>query len=146
MGQPLPLPEKIPYPSEEIKNSLKNDGIVLLDEKSKKYVHYSLPNGWKMVDDSSKQQFPRFYFIDENEMTQYKIFGTWKGYETDYLEISKVESPLKYVRKTEKVIRSETDNLTMMGTFMEILDPEQRPATQLSSLIDREKDYIPKKL
>lgn len=100
MGQSLPLPEKIPYPSEEIKTSMEKDGI-LLGEKDD-YVTYVLPNGWKMKNLSYRANIPDFHIVDENRMSRYHIYGLWGGgnYDND-LKIKKVYFPFPKKNKKE---------------------------------------------
>lgn len=60
MGQPLPLPERIPLPRKpEDVEKLELYGIVFKN-KDKKYVEFTLPEGWKLVDNSWRSDLPEW--------------------------------------------------------------------------------------
>lgn len=91
MGQPLPLPERIPRPNETQLRSLELMGITVIEDEMKEdldkhdkiikssYLRYTLPQGWKMVDASWRQEFPDYYIIDGNGMKRVSVGGSWKG-------------------------------------------------------------------
>jgi hypothetical protein len=80
MGQPLPLPERIPKPNDIQILSLLHMGLELdLENDSEQFIKYELPIGWRMVDCSEKQDMPDFYIIDHKKMKRISISGSWKG-------------------------------------------------------------------
>ena len=66
MGQdhphPLPLPQRIPNPSEDQKKSMDECGIKITS--SGEFVEYDLPSGWEMVDNSTRRDLPQFFIVD----------------------------------------------------------------------------------
>lgn len=60
MGQPLPLPERIPLPRDQKDiEKLESYGISFKN-KDEKYVEYILPEGWKLIDDSRYSDSPKW--------------------------------------------------------------------------------------
>src|SRR5947207_1455911 len=123
MGQPLPLPERIPNVHGEQRYKLSAMGIEIVDTDNQ-YVHYKLPVGWKMVDSSWRQDLPDFFIIDDKNMTRVSIHGAWKGTYDNRLELTILEG--KHIKlyespKDTTVEASQTGNI--MGQFAEALDP-----------------------
>ncbi len=58
MSQPLPLPKRIPNPSEKQRESMEKCGIKITSDGQ--FVEYTLPNGWEMVDNSWRRDLPQF--------------------------------------------------------------------------------------
>ena len=78
MGQTLPLPRRIPAPDDRQLIELTKMGIIILD-KNVEYVRYSLPDGWKMVDDTTyREDLPVYHIIDDNSRIKVTISGVWK--------------------------------------------------------------------
>ena len=75
MGQSLPLPDRIPVPYPRTKEKMEKDGITIISEDGERYVKYTLPDGWKMVNDSVREDLPSFYIADDKDMTRYCIDG-----------------------------------------------------------------------
>lgn len=95
MGQPLPLPERIPRPDDETSIILQKHGIQVHEELNEKYLLYTLPEGWKIVDRSHRHDLPCFYFVDANNNVHFAIQGAWKGTYDNQLEIYAIKSPYK---------------------------------------------------
>jgi hypothetical protein len=150
MGQLLPLPERIPRPTPNQINELKNLGIeVNIEEKDEKgnpcmYVQYTLPVGWKMVDKSWREDLPDYYIVDIESKARVSISGSWKGSYDNKLRLSILKNPIILKPDEGKLIPSETSNYAMLGKFAEALDPLGRPAEPLSA--DRKPDFIPHKI
>jgi hypothetical protein len=90
MGQTCPLPERIPKPTDQQLNIMINWGITFNDldnEQNKLYVPYSLPDGWKIVDQRHRHDLPCSYIIDEKCMKRCVIDGAWKGTYDNYLNL-----------------------------------------------------------
>jgi hypothetical protein len=146
MGQPLPLPEKIPRPNLEsengrkLMNELKQVGITL-EDSTEAYVRYTLPEGWKMVDDSWREDLPRFYILDQKDMMHFSIQGSWKGTYDNELTLTKVPTPAFFQpqNRDKPLIPSETSTGAVLGSLGEVLDPLHRPPTTLCA--QRQKDY-----
>jgi hypothetical protein len=148
MGQICPLPQRIPCPSVEVATIMKQQGIQLhdlLDEagQRKAYVQYTLPSGWKMVDDSWRQDLPCFHIVDADGMIRYTVSGSWKGTYDNELHLSMKKDPIKYEPRNAPVEASQTSTAAIAGKFAEALDPLHRPA-QLPSHVSRTPDYTPK--
>jgi hypothetical protein len=92
MGQPLPLPNKIPMPTYEQKKSLTDMRIFVVGRTETiddlLFVNYILPSKWKIVDDSWKVEHPIFYIIDNDNFVRVRICGSWNGAEKNYLNIT----------------------------------------------------------
>lgn len=99
MGPACPLPERIPLPNDELLNMMIADGIVINQDDittpsgDAKFVTYSLPSGWSIVDKSWRVDLPNYYIIDSCRMTRYYIHGAWKGSYDNELYISKITNP-----------------------------------------------------
>lgn len=82
MGQPMPLPERIPRPTNEVMEKMEKAGICFPDEENENqlaYIKYSLPVGWRLVDDSEREDFPRWQCVDKEDMVRFTVSGVWKG-------------------------------------------------------------------
>lgn len=106
-----------------------------------KYVEYTLPPGWKMVDDSWRADLPDYFIVDENDMKRVSVRGSWKEMYDNHLTISIVQKPEKLVRKNTPLIPSETDTTAVVCKFAEALDPLKRPAEPL--VTHRTGDFVP---
>ena len=123
MGAALPLPERIPYPNEETLRAMKADGINVHEKTSEsKYVTYSLPPGWKMVDDSLRQDIPVYYILDEQDMRRYSVKGSWKEIHENELFLSKVSMPEKHVPRKELVKTNQTSAVALMKEYADVDD------------------------
>jgi hypothetical protein len=76
MGNELPLPERIPAPSEEQQEQLEDMGIAVVPDATP-YWRFVLPHGWRIVDDSIKKNSPDFYIIDGRACKRVSIEGRW---------------------------------------------------------------------
>lgn len=137
MGQPLPLPERIPKPNpdtirgRELLGALKQAGITI-DASPGEYVRYTLPHGWRMVDDSWRQDLPNFYIVDNTNMLRFSVTGAWKGSYDNELNLKEVNPPRQFEPQNNKtMIPSETGSNAM--------DPLHRPSPELTA--ERQPDY-----
>lgn len=87
MGQPLPLPERIPIPTKEQKEAFDRMGITIVpneegdhDPWRRKYVCYTLPDGWRMIKEPGRRSdFPEYVIVDSENMRRVVVQGVWKG-------------------------------------------------------------------
>lgn len=135
----LPLPQRIPKPTNETKEALNSCGIQVNDESDQEYVTYSLPGGWRTVDNSFMAEYPEFYIVDNNNMVKFKIYGSWKGNYENYLRILTIDKPYEFKPRQEKIIPSRTDTAAVMGTFLQAIDEEHRPPVSVPP--KRKEDY-----
>jgi hypothetical protein len=134
MGQPLPLPERIPRPDANVAEALKQDSIIVNDEIDQEYLTYKLPAGYSMVDDSCREDLPCFHIINQSSEILFTVHGTWKGSYDNHLSIKIPESVEKFVPPTSRLQKSETSGTAMMGQFMQAVDPDHRPPNEYSVL------------
>ena len=120
MGQNLPLPEQIPVPNPELANCMTKSGIKL-HQTGDTYIKYDLPGMWQMVNDSSREDLPRFHIIDADGNIRYTISGAWKGTYDNELRIHK-GSEKKFMPKDDEIIPSETSGAAMAAKFSAALD------------------------
>ena len=118
-GKPLPLPRRIPRPSNAVSEKLQSCNIIVNDNPKSEYLTYTLPDGWKMVDDSWREDLPEFRIIDHQEMIHFTISGAWKGTYDNKIEIYTVETPTKYMKRYEKIIPSETKGEVLVGKILD---------------------------
>jgi hypothetical protein len=156
MGQPLPLPQRILNPYESQRLTMHQMGIdIILDEPiakpdgsvttpSNKYVRYTLPEGWRMVDATSgRADLPCFHIIDQECAIRVTIDGVWKGgYDNDLrlhipTELEKYEAPAE-----DLIPASETDLANLAGQFVQAADPQHRPYRK-TEFVRRTRDYVP---
>ena len=85
-----PLPEKIPRPDNYLLKYMKRCGINVHTTTPNEYVSYDLPVGWNMVNNSRREDLPSFHIIDNKNMIQFTISGSWgqKRYD-DHLTITR---------------------------------------------------------
>lgn len=102
MGQILPLPERIPKPRGETEESMKACGIRVNNEPDEsyhtdqQYVTYSLPIGWRTVDNSQCAELPIFYIVDNNNMVRFSITGTWRETYDNDLHLNTIKEPYEF--------------------------------------------------
>lgn len=118
MGQSLPLPERIPKPDEKTFAKMKDKNITVDMESNDLYVSYTLPLGWKMVDNSWRQDLPEYHIVDDNNLVHFSIFGAWKETYDNKLSIRAVENPHKLVPQEEKVIPGETNDVAIISKIL----------------------------
>jgi hypothetical protein len=71
----LPLPHRIPKPTDEQRPQLEQMGIKITDEDTE-FVSYTLPADWRMVDDS-KNEACFYYIVNDSNMKVVEIKGLW---------------------------------------------------------------------
>lgn len=103
-------------------------GIQVHDNPGHEYLTYTLPTGWKMVDDSQRRDLPNFHIVDNEEMVRFSIHGGWKGTYDNELHLICVAEPYKFEQRHEEVIPSETNTVDVVGKLAEAFDPLHRPA------------------
>jgi hypothetical protein len=118
MGQPCPLPQRIPrVNSKEVQQALKDAGITLDTEEKGNYVKFTMPTGWKMVDDSWREDLPNFYILDDEKKGRFHIHGSWKETYDNSLEMEVCEAPYSVFvpkHKANELIPSETSNIALL--------------------------------
>lgn len=92
MGQPLPLPERIPKPNDKQALRLKEMGIVVTPEENKFYWLCALPDGWRWENDSARNDLPCWTVVDNQEMIRVRVVGSWKGAYDNELRL-KIKTP-----------------------------------------------------
>jgi hypothetical protein len=109
MGQPLPLPTKIPVPSSNVISELGDMGITIEDSQQT-YSAYRMPDGWKMVDRSWRQDLPKFSMVDTDNNIRVTISGAWKETYDNDITLRVQHAPFeKFVHDpSAKIIPSET--------------------------------------
>jgi hypothetical protein len=128
MGQPLPLPKRIPFPpTKQVKDALLKEGVILeLDDEGAEFVQYKLPAEWSMVDNSAREDMPEFHIVDNHNMIHFTISGIWKESYDNHIQIYHVTPPTKLQKKTQPMIPSETSSRVMLSKFAEAIDPLQQ--------------------
>jgi hypothetical protein len=149
MGQVLPLPERIPRPNpntDEGKKIIKafNKFGIEFEDTQELYITYKLPNGWRTIDDSRREDLPQYYIVDDTNMVQFFIGGSWKGTYDNNLYMEQVDFPYTFEskNKTAPLIPSETSNTVVMGKMCEAIDSLHRPANPHTA--QRKLDYTTK--
>ena len=153
MGQTIPLPERIPKPTKEQKKLFDEWGIKLILENSEngevkksRYQRYTLPEGWKMVDASWRQDLPCFHIVDDNSMIRATCSGSWKGaYDNEIrLRVYKEKDWELYVKPIkDEIVASEFSDQNILGQFAEAMDPLKRPYEKTVT-VTREDEYMPR--
>jgi hypothetical protein len=118
MGQPLPLPERIPVPNSKTSQALTDCGVVVNGQPNCLYVTYTLPENWKMIDNSDRVDIPVWYIVDANNLARFQIAGAWKGVYDNELSIRIVESPYLVKPRSEEPTPSETSNTNLALKFV----------------------------
>lgn len=127
MGQPMPLPERIPMPNANLLKKMNEFGFIINND-GQHYVRYSVPGGWSLKNHSWREDLPDYYFVDRNNMARISITGSWKETYDNQLSIHIIDEPFSYEPRKEKVIPSETTASKIAAEFAEAFDPFHRPA------------------
>lgn len=148
MGQSMPLPKRIPRPDiktesgREVAAALEKAGIHLEEEhtdtkSNDKYALYTMPVGWKMVDDSLRQDLPNFYIVDDKNMQRFNVAGVWKEtYDNDlWIEVTEPPIPFKAQNKKEPLVPNQTSKVVLRAKLKEAfkLNPLKRPSLPLTA-------------
>lgn len=129
MGQTLPLPQRIPVPTEEQQKQLQEHGIkVNLEglEADQKFVAYELPSTHYMHDDSWREDLPEFYIVRKNtKFACAKIHGSWKvSYDNRLrLEVFDEEREVKLRANDVPVIPSDSSAAALFEKAVATNDP-----------------------
>lgn len=106
----MPLPERIPKPNGVIAEQMEKCGIKFDKDDKSLYVTYILPQGWRTVDDSWREDLPNFFIVDDQGMVRFGVTGAWKGTYDNELHLTYVKNPYKFEAKNkQKLIPSETN-------------------------------------
>jgi hypothetical protein len=122
MGQMMPLPSRIPEPTTKQLAKLTEMGVTI-GEKNEGYVRYTMPSGWKMVDQSWREDLPNFAMVDTDGNIRVTINGSWKGTYDNELHMRIASAPFdKYEPKDEEpIMASETSESVMIAKFGEAM-------------------------
>lgn len=129
MGQPFPLPTRIPFPSQDIYSKMVDLGFQFGDsycQKKQHLISYTLPSGWQLLDNSYRADIPEWYFVDTDNMCRFAITGSWKGTYDNELYISYINSPYPYVPRNTLPIPSETDGPQIISKIMDTCAQKRR--------------------
>lgn len=119
-SQTLPLPELIPMPGKKLLKIMNDLGFTI-DNDGQKYVAYTMPNGWKIRNNSYREDLPVFHFVDENNMVQISITDAWKETYDNELEIYKIK-PYLYKPMIGEMISNETNIKAKLAEFKKALN------------------------
>ena len=126
MGQPLPLPDRIPRPDTQLTEKMKEIGFTISDDENERYVRYTMPSGWRLENHSWREDLPEYYFVDEKNIAMISVNGCWKGSYDNKLSIQMIKQPFVYKPRESEMIPSETSPEKLFGKFAEALDPQHR--------------------
>lgn len=127
MGQALPLPKRIPKPTAFQLKQLNSCGIIVEDSTSA-YVTYTLPEEWKMVDNSSRIDLPNYCIVDNLGMVRFTVTGAWKGSYDNDLILNYIKDPYAF-NPVKNHVYTETGPGHEIGILGQVLDPLHRPPT-----------------
>ncbi len=146
MGQieAMPLPARIPVPTSQQKLRLEEMGIEIVDSvENNRYVSYLMPKGWRMIDNSEREDTPLFFMVDNENMIRVTVWGNWKG---DYnsklwISIPNTDSLKKYTQpKTAEMTANENSLSTRIGKLGAALTPREGPF--IRKPVPRKEDYV----
>ena len=120
MGQSLPLPERIPVPSDNDTELMKEMGFKF-GEIVEDHIKYVLPEKWTLKNSSSREDLPNWYFVDEKNMKRIQISGSWKGSYDNELNLRILETPKKFEEPKKSPIPNETSPEKMREKFRKAL-------------------------
>lgn len=151
MGQPMPLPERIPRPrTDKQAEQLAAMGLTWCAEECDaktgrpvSYVQYTLPDGWRMVDRSRRSDLPDFAIVDSDEMIRITIAGSWKGTYDNELRLRVEDGTARFMPETEPMQYEPSGEQRFAGRMAQALDPQRRPAASHPSVAERHDDYVP---
>jgi hypothetical protein len=72
----FPLPNRIPIPTPNMMRKMVSMGFSFRDD-GHKYLLYKLPHKWKLVDKTTNNNIPEFYFLDSMNKPIIEIKGIW---------------------------------------------------------------------
>lgn len=106
MGQNYSEPiDRIPLPtSSTILDAMNHYGIIIHEEPGVRYFKYTLPPGWRAVDESSYPEFIRFHLVDDKNMVHFTISNVMKGVNYNGLELFMLINPYQLKIPEYKVI------------------------------------------
>lgn len=136
MGQPLPLPKRIPFPDNETRELMKDAGINF-SETDSSYVSYTLLIGWRLVDHNHRSDLPSWKCVDNNDMVRFTVTGSWKETYDNELYLNWYTNPIKHdPPKNNLVEYSPPANLKAVVDA----SGDKRPFIES---VDRKTDYVP---
>lgn len=95
MGQPLPLPERVPLPSDNVIQRYHDLGFKFFCEERQRYAKYEAPAGWHLEDKSHRDDIPLWVFVDTEGNERVCISGAWKGTYDNVLNMVILNPPYK---------------------------------------------------
>jgi hypothetical protein len=124
MGQPLPLPNRIPQPTGYVASEFDKMGIKY-ETGDEKYVSYTLPDGWSMKDKSWREDLPNFAIVDTDGMIRAVVSGSWKETYDNRLSINIPDELELFEKPKDEVIPSETSVPAIVGKIAGALVSEK---------------------
>jgi len=97
----MPLPNRIPMPDDETLSKMEKLGFKIepnsaVEISGKSYVEYVMPEKWSLKDNRLRYDLPNYYFVDQDGIAQFHVFGRWKGGYDNDLSITSEKNPSKY--------------------------------------------------
>ena len=99
MGQPLPLPQRIPAPDDYTCKLMIEKGFTIgdaIDIEHKSFVTYTMPEGWKFINNSWRQDLPQWEFVCPDGLVHFSVNGAWKGSYDNDITLSALMIPRKF--------------------------------------------------
>lgn len=106
MGQPMPLPERVPVPLPSQVETLTSMGIQFGDLNDE-FTSMKLPDNWSFINDSHREDLPRWSIVDAAGMIRARVSGAWKGMYDNKLHFVLCEGNEKHVPRAEPTEPSE---------------------------------------
>ena len=129
MGASLPLPERVPLPSDADLVFFEGKGIKFMLETTTRCAGVSvcpieLPAGWLLVDRSAREDLPNWVIIDGDDRIWASINGAWKGAYDNELSIDARDGTDRFVKPVADPIPAEHTPDALVATGLAIgLDP-----------------------
>ena len=99
MGQASPFPKHIPVPNDDIRELMIAKGFTIgdtIDFQGIPFVTYTMPEGWKFIDNSEYPIPCRWEFVCPDGLVHFLVEGTWSGICGKELALSALMNPTEF--------------------------------------------------
>jgi len=123
--QTFPLPSRIPVPTSGQLAKLNEMGITIGDE-IEGYVLYTMPEGWKMRNNTVREDMPKFVMVDSDDNIRVVVSGVWKEAHDNELWMMFEKVPYtKYVCQEKCETCTSITDMFVMAVFGNDNDEKQ---------------------
>ena len=89
----------MPNPTSKMFAQMSECGIIIdnvpikYNQYEQEFVEYTLPSGWRTVNNSHREDCPDFFILDDHNMARFTIGSSWQDMHDNDIHMSMITEP-----------------------------------------------------